>query len=444
MTRALYSIVMWLLQPLVRAKLRHRARAEPGYGECVEERFGRYTKLTVSPTAQAGREQDFVWVHAVSLGETRAAEVLIAQLRMLLPGMRLLLTHGTATGRAQGRSLLQEGDVQVWQPWDTPSAVQRFLAHFQPRVGLLVETEVWPNMVAACAKDHLPLCLVNARMSEKSLKQALRLAWLSGPAYAGLRAVWAQTADDAKRLTQLGASVSGVTGNFKFDATPDPLQSAHGRAWRAALEKPVVMFASSREGEEADLLRILKQFRPVDLVEYDGHAINDVANAVQWLIVPRHPQRFDAVVQLCAEHGFSVSRRSAWNGAPKPADIWVGDSLGEMALYYALSDVALLGGSFAPLGGQNLIEAAACGCPVVMGPHTFNFAQAAEVAVAAGAAFAQVDLAQAVDRAMALLRSPADLHQAVSAAKDLSQAHRGAAQRTARAVCDLLKAPTGC
>jgi 3-deoxy-D-manno-octulosonic-acid transferase len=163
---------------------------------------------------------------------------------------------------------------------------------------------------------------------------------------------------------------------------------------------------------------------------------------VQWLIVPRHPQRFDAVVQLCQEQGLSVSRRSDWAGAPEPADIWVGDSLGEMAMYYALSDLALLGGSFAPLGGQNLIEAAACGCPVVMGPHTFNFTQAAEVAVAAGAAFEVPDLEQALNKAWSLLMSSTDLQEAADAARNVSQAHRGAAARTALAVRELLE-PTG-
>jgi 3-deoxy-D-manno-octulosonic-acid transferase len=377
-------------------------------------------------------------VHAVSLGETRAAAPLVAQLRLALPGMRLLLTHGTATGRAQGLSLLQPGDVQVWQPWDTPGAVDRFLTRFQPRAGLLVETEVWPNMVAACARAHVPLCLVNARLSDKSLRQSLRLAWLSRPAYRGLRAVWAQTPEDARRLGQLGAPVLGVTGNFKFDATPNAPQLAQGRAWRQALARPVVVFASSREGEEVILLQVLKENRALAPVETAQAAIKNIASDVQWLIVPRHPQRFDAVAQLCQEQGFSVSRRSAWTGGPREADIWLGDSLGEMALYFGLADVALLGGSFAPLGGQNLIEAAACECPVVMGPHTFNFAQAAELAVAAGAAFEQVDLALAVEKALALVHSAPELQAARTAARDLGLAHRGAAARTALAVQKML------
>ncbi len=442
MMRWLYSCALWLAQPLLRRKLRRRALAEPGYGEAVPERFGHYSvPAEPVPTASVGGGlgQRWVWVHAVSLGETRAAAVLVAQLRAQWPGMRLLLPHGTATGRAQGRSLLRPGDVQVWQPWDTPGAVARFLAHFRPCLGVLLETEIWPNLVAGCARAGVPLCLVNARLSEKSLRAAQRLAWLSGPAYRGLTAVWAQSEADAARLTRLGAPVRGVLGNFKFDASPDAAQLARGHAWRQACAKPVLMLASSREGEEQALLEFLKQNQPLAHVESKGVAIKNVASAdVQWLLVPRHPQRFDAVAQLCVAHGWAVSRRSTWaDGPPAQAGervLWLGDSLGEMALYFGLADVALLGGSFAPLGGQNLIEAAACGCPVVMGPHTFNFSEASALARTAGAAFAAADLPDAVQQAQALLHAPQALAKARTAALALGQAHRGAARRTATAL----------
>lgn len=438
MVRAVYSLILWLLQPLARLRLLKRAKAEPVYGERIAERFGRYGDVPPAAVALAGSKDFYVWVHAVSLGETRAAQTLVNQLRSALPGMRLLLTHGTATGRTQGKALLQPGDVQVWQPWDTPGAVRRFLAHFQPRVGLLVETEVWPNMVAACARTGIPLCLVNARFSAKSLRQSQRLSALARPAYQGLRAVWAQTQEDADRLRQLGAPVQGVMGNFKFDATPDAAQLARGAAWRRTLSRPVLVFASSREGEEALLLEALNKKMAPALANTAKQATKNIASAVQWLIVPRHPQRFDAVAQLCQEQGFSVSRRSHWTQAPEAADIWLGDSMGEMALYFGLSDLALLGGSFAPLGGQNLIEAAACGCPVVMGPHTFNFAQAAELARASGAAIEVKDMEQAVDRCLALLQAPVELARAREAARSLGADHGGAAQRTAEAVQRLL------
>ncbi|MEY3445513.1 MAG: hypothetical protein RIR45_268 [Pseudomonadota bacterium] len=441
MIRWAYSWLMWLAQPLLRRKLRRRALAEPVYAQAIEERFGYYTVPPEAPalgTAALEPCRRFVWVHAVSLGETRTAAILVAQLRAQLPGMRLLLTHGTATGRAQGLAMLQPGDVQVWQPWDTPGAVARFLAHFQPCVGLLMETEVWPNLVAGCARSGVPLCLVNARLSDKSYRQARRLAWLARPAFKGLRAVWAQSSDDAQRLTRLGANVQGVMGNFKFDATPDATQLAQGLAWRQHASKPVVMFASSREGEERLLLEKFMQKVPETRMDNAQVAPESIAKTVQWLVVPRHPQRFDEVAHLFESHGFTVARRSAWPSAPPRANVWLGDSLGEMALYFGMAHVALLGGSFAPLGGQNLIEAAACGCPVVMGPHTFNFLEAAELAVAAGAGFVQPDLSAAVDKALALVANPVALAQAHQAALNFSAPHRGAALRTAAAVRELL------
>ncbi|MBC7621033.1 MAG: 3-deoxy-D-manno-octulosonic acid transferase [Candidatus Saccharibacteria bacterium] len=478
----LYSWLMVLLQPLALRKLQRRARAEPGYGVAIPERLGHYTTPVATPAPGAA---PVLWVHAVSLGETIACAALVAELRQLLPGMRLLLTHGTATGRARGASLLQPGDVQVWQPWDTPHAVRAFLTHFKPSIGLLMETEVWPNLVAVCQRQGVPLCLVNARLSEKSLRQARRLSWLARPAYAALSAVWAQAPADAKRLRLLGAPVAGVFGNLKFDLKPDIDQLAQGRGWRErlvgglairsascpppALRPPplpaqnafptlpqsrhVVTLAISREGEEAMLLQILQAqhlqaksaLKPMDSA---GAAPENIANNVQWMIVPRHPQRWDEVAQLCESYGFGVLRRSQWGKlgpegpvADVPAErpvIWLGDTMGEMALYYGLSDIALLGGSFAPLGGQNLIEAAACHCPVLMGPHTFNFAQAAELACAAGAGWRVADMGAAVKQAYELLFAPARLELAAQAAASLALANQGAALRTAQAVQVLL------
>ena len=430
----LYSLLMWLAQPALRRKLARRSQREPGYAEAAEERFGRYTQ----PTEVAS---ELVWVHAVSLGETRTAAVLLKGVRTQYPGLRILLTHGTATGRAEGAALLQAGDVQVWQPWDSAAAVVGFFEHFKPRLGLLMETEVWPNIVAAARARAVPLLLVNARLSEKSLLQALRFAPLSYPAYSALSAVYAQTDDDAGRLRQLGAPVAGVFGNLKFDAAPSESQQAEGRAWRQALARPVLMFASSRDGEESDLFEQIVALAEVGRAQA---AINSVAAKPsvmpRFLIVPRHPQRFDEVQALAEQRGLRVSRRSSWLAGPAEnqlalvADVWLGDSLGEMALYYALSDVALLGGSFAPLGGQNLIEAAACGCPIVMGPHTFNFTEAAELAQAAGAARRAADLPEAVRSAMALLERPKARQAAVTASLTFAAANRGATQRTLKAL----------
>ena len=417
-----YSALMVLAQPLLRRKLWQRAKQEPLYAQDIAQRFGFYDGAPPAPG-------ELVWVHAVSLGETRAVASLIGQLRVALPGMRLLLTHGTATGREAGRSLLQSGDVQVWQPWDTPQAAQRFVRHFKPRIGLLMETEVWPNLVQACQQAGVPLCLVNARLSAKSLRQSQRLAWLAVPAFRGLSAIWPQTEDDARRLRLLGATVQPPLGNLKFDTAPQAEQCAQGLALRQDVGKPVVLFASSREGEEQMLLDALRA------------APREAMQAVQWLLVPRHPQRFDEVAALVKNAGLTVSRRSQDGWGFAPADIWLGDSLGEMAVYYSLSDVALLGGSFAPLGGQNLIEAAACGCPVVMGQHTFNFSQAAELALDEGAAYAEPDMAHAVDMAVRLVKDAEALEAASSASLAFALRHRGAALRSCAKIVALLARP---
>lgn len=436
--RWLYSIVMRLAQPFLRRKLIRRGRLEPGYLVAVDERFGHYAQ------ALAPHNGPTLWLHAVSLGETRASATLIAALRQRLPNVRLLLTHGTATGREEGTKVLRAGDLQAWQPWDTPAAVARFLVHFKPSLGVLMETEIWPNLVHACKSHGVPLALVNARLSDKSLRQAQRLAWLARPAYAALTAVWAQTDADAQCLTSLGAPVRGVLGNLKFDAAPDAAQLAQGRAWRTQLGKPVVMFASSREGEELALLQTLKAFWPLALDKQAQAATDSRVNGVQWLIVPRHPQRFDEVAALAAAQGFAVSRRRDWSAeGPRASEsqqpcIWLGDSLGEMALYYGLADLALLGGSFAPLGGQNLIEAAACGCAVVMGPHTFNFADAAEQALAAGAALRVPDMAQAVNVATHLLADTTRQQCSVQAALAFGQQHQGVADRLAQVLVAVL------
>ena len=422
LARFAYSSLLVLLTPAYLLRLWWRGRAEPLYRTALGERLGRH-----GGAVSAGR----VWVHAVSLGETRAASALVDALRTLRPGMRLLLTHSTATGREAGRALLREGDVQAWLPFDTPGAVRRFLRHFRPAVGVLMETEVWPNLLRAAQEQRVPMVLANARLSERSLRRGLRFDAVIRPAVEGLAAVLAQTEADARRLQQAGARRVTVVGNLKYDLAPDVTQLVQGRAWRESLSRQVVLMASSREGEEGALLACwaaLPQPRPL------------------LLLVPRHPQRFDAVEARVREAGLSLARRSAWAETPLPvaaqADVWLGDSMGEMAMYYACAHVALLGGSFAPLGGQNLIEAAACGCPVVMGPHTFNFAQAAELALAEGAALRVADTEVGVAQALSLLGDGARYEAAVSHSLAFAARHRGAAARVAVQI-DALMPPPG-
>jgi 3-deoxy-D-manno-octulosonic-acid transferase len=413
--RVLWAWLLRLLLPLIFVRLWWRGRREPGYRLAWRERLG----------LGAASAPGAVWVHAVSLGETRAASALIDALRARAPGVRILLTHGTATGREAGAPLLRAGDHQCWLPYDTPGATRRFLRRHQPAVGVLMETEVWPNLILQAQRAGVPMVLANARLSERSERKGRRLSWLIDPAARALSLVLAQTREDAARLSAAGALTVEVSGNLKFDMSPDATLVARGRRWRQALQRAVVMMASSREGEEQPLLQAwLAQAAPRPLL----------------LLVPRHPQRFDTVAQIVRDTGLNLQRRSQWTDTPAPdahqADVWLGDSLGEMPLYFGASDVALLGGSFAPLGGQNLIEAAACACPVVMGPHTFNFEQAADNAVAERAALRVADIDEGVARAIELTRDALHAQWAERAA-GFAQMHKGAARRMAERIVQL-------
>ncbi|RQO55418.1 3-deoxy-D-manno-octulosonic acid transferase [Paucibacter sp. KBW04] len=421
-SRWAYSGLLSLLSPAYLLRLWRRGKAEPLYRQHLAERFGVYAQAPVS--------HGWIWVHAVSLGETRAAAALIAALREQAPGMRLLLTHSTATGREAGAALLQPGDAQVWLPYDTADAVRRFLAHWRPRLGVLMETEVWPNLQHQSAKQGLPLVLANARLSERSLRRGQRFSALLRPAAQKLSLALAQTEDDARRLRAAGVAKVQVAGNLKFDMAVDPSLLALGRQWRGLLQRPVLMLAVSREGEEAQLLQAWSQ------------QIAGQAHAPLLLIVPRHPQRFDEIAGLIKAAGLSLARRSQWQGqrpdtSALQVQVWLGDSMREMALYYGLADVALLGGSFAPLGGQNLIEAAACACPVLMGPHTFNFAEASELALQAGAAQRVADMQQGLQAGLALCQAPERQQAMAQAAQAFAAQHRGAAQRMAREILRL-------
>jgi 3-deoxy-D-manno-octulosonic-acid transferase len=421
---SLYSLVMWLLKPFVRHKLGRRAKLEPMYGERIEERFGSYEPFV------RRSHRPVVWIHAVSLGESRAAAILLKELRVVMPTLQLLLTNGTATGRAEGEKLLKTGDVQVWQPWDTRHVTKQFFSHFNPTLGIVMETEIWPNLMASANAAKVPIVLANARMSNKTLRQTLRLKWLASPIYRGLTKVYAQTAEDANRLTRVGANVDGVFGNLKFDVTPRADQLAAAKQMRVGLRKPVILFASSREGEELRWLSALQALS------------NQARTSAHWLIVPRHPQRFDEVADLIESAGFKVMRRTSSSFAEIGFDfqsqsdrvILLGDTLGEMASYSALARAALLGGSFEKLGGQNLIEILACGCPVVMGPHTFNFEEASRLATIAGVAFRANDLESAIHKALQLCSQNEQLSQS---AQNFVTEHRGAAKRTASAISKL-------
>ena len=412
-----YASLLRLLTPFYLLRLWRRGAKEAQYRHALGERLGFYRGK-----AEPGR----LWIHAVSLGETRAASALITALREREPALKILLTHSTATGREAGQALLREGDAQTWLPYDTPGAVRRFLRHWQPRIGVLMETEVWPTLQREAERARVPIVLANARLSEKSLRQGLRFGALLRPAARRMTLALAQTKADAERIRVMGTARVEVAGNLKYDIAMDPALIARGQAWAAQLGRPVLMLAVSREGEEAALLaEWARQPSPRPLLA----------------IVPRHPQRFDEIAGLIEGAGFTLARRSSWADEPPAgallADVWLGDSMREMSLYYGLASVALLGGSFELLGGQNLIEAAACGCPVLAGPHTFNFEEATTLALAAGAAERCTDLAQAVERGRRLCEQPGAREAMSASALGFSNAHRGAAKRMAAALTAL-------
>lgn len=412
MHRALYTLLLGAALPFALARLWWRGRAEPLYRRRIRERFGTFHDAPGKPV---------VWVHAVSVGEARASAPLVRALMLELEGCEVLVTCTTAAGRETLKALHGESVHVAWLPWDLPGAVRRFLEHWRPRLGVLVETEVWPNLVAACREFGVPLVLANARMSEKSARGYARWDGLSRPAFAALSAVCAQSEGDAARLRALGAREVEVTGNLKFDAAPDPGRLAAGAAFREALGRRVLLLASTREGEEAMLL----------------DALGPIPEGIGLLVVPRHPKRFEEVDRLLAGRGLAVAKRSS--GAAGGTGVLLGDTLGEMDFYYAAADVAVIGGSFAPLGGQNLIEACAAGAPAVLGPHMFNFAEATRLALDAGAAVQAPDAAGAIRESLALLEDPGRRRAMGEAGRQLCEAHRGATARQLAACLRLLK-----
>ncbi|MBK8322151.1 MAG: lipid IV(A) 3-deoxy-D-manno-octulosonic acid transferase [Betaproteobacteria bacterium] len=408
MLRALYGLAVTLLLPFALARLAWRARRQPGYLEHLGERFG---------GAPLAGDAPVIWIHAVSVGETRAAAPLVARFGRDFPGARILLTHMTPTGRATGIELFGERVDRAWLPWDAAFAVRRFLARVRPAFGILLETEIWPNLLAECRSGQVPIFLVNARLSARSAAGYARVAPLARKALANLSGIAAQTADDAARLEGLGARGVAVTGNIKFDLDVPDDTEAKATALRALFGegRRVWVAGSTREGEEALL---------VEAIEAAG-----LDPDILVVVVPRHPQRFDEVAALLGKRGAPVARRSRGEPVPAGARYALGDSMGEMLAYYRAADLVVVAGSFLPLGGQNLIEACAVGRPVLFGPHTFNFEAAAEAAIDRGAGLRARDAAHAVAIAKELLGDAPRRERMGEAALAFARDNRGALAR---------------
>jgi 3-deoxy-D-manno-octulosonic-acid transferase len=418
--RLFYSLMWWLALPLVLTRLWLRGRKEPGYRQHWAERLGFYPRATATP----GAAGPVLWVHAVSVGETRAAEPLVDALLAEYPQSRIILTHMTPTGRATGKALFaKHGErlLQSYLPYDMGSMVSRFIRHFQPSVCILMETEVWPNLIAVCNARKVPVVLANARLSERSLRKAARLGSLLLDAARGISLVAAQTEADAQRVRSLGVQRVEITGSIKFDVVVPEAALSIGAALRSAIgPRPVLLCASTREGEEELILQAFQNARAA------------LPANVLLLIVPRHPQRFDEVEKMITARGLNVQRRSALplDGSILQADVLLGDSMGEMFAYYAACDIAFVGGSLMPLGGQNLIEPAALGKPILIGQHTFNFELVTEDALAAGGAQRISDADDLMATAARLLNDTSARATMGLNAQSFANQHRGATRRT--------------
>lgn len=407
--RTCYSVVLYAGTPLVLAYLLYRSVRQPEYRRHWGERFGFYR-------ARNGSTQ-VIWIHAVSVGETRAAQPLVEALLSRWPRYRILLTHMTPTGRAMSEQLFGSRVERVYLAYDYPDATRRFLTHFQPVLGILMETELWPNLLARAARSQVPMVLANARLSEKSFRKAARFSRLAEPGLASLRQILVQTSEDARRLEKLGARGISITGNLKFDVCVPVSQVALAGEFRERIgSRPVLLWASTRAGEEALLLEALGAAR--------------LPRGVLVLLVPRHPQRLAEVTELVRGAGLSFQRRSDGAAVAPTTQLWLGDSMGEMFAYYGAAHMAYIGGGLLPYGTQNLIEACAVGCPVIVGPHTFNFAQAVRDAISAGAAVQVASARGVMDTAARLFDDAAARGQMAERAVRFAREHAGATART--------------
>lgn len=435
MARRLYTLLLWLLLPWLLCRLWWRGRQEAGYAVAPWQRFGCYAEAESRP---------LIWLHAVSLGEMRAAEPLLQQLLTTYPGYRLLLSCMTATGReaALQRFAGQAAVRVVWLPYDYPFAVKRFLDTFQPAIGLIMETEIWPNLMQACSARRLPVLLINARLSERSARRYRWLRQLLRPAMQAFSAVSAQSAADAERLQALGASEVELGGNLKFEMPENPLAATIAVRLRQYIgTRPVLLAASTREGEEALILDAMLHVMSKSAA--DRSPDMTLPGALPLLvIVPRHPTRFDNVEALLRTRGLRWQRRSADQPLAEDCQVLLGDSMGEMAAYFRACDLAFIGGSLLPFGGQNLIEACAAGVPVLLGPHTYNFSQVSVQALQDGAARRVDDASDLWQQALQLLQDPVQRQQMGQAGIRFCAAHQGASGRLMRLIARYL--PLSC
>ena len=425
--RFLYTLLLWLLLPVVLVRLMLRGRRQPEYLQHVGERFGLYPVQSELSRCTKWVGEKVIWLHAVSVGETRATVNLIAKLRETYPDHQILLTNMTPTGRATSEQLYGDEVLRFYLPYDYPFVMRRFLRHFKPRIAILMETELWFNLIHESHKAHVPMLLLNARLSEKSAKGYAKVPGLTRNALRKLTAIAAQTEDDAVRLSKLGAQRVSVMGNLKYDIVPPPMMKVMGLSLREqfGVGRKVLLAASTREGEEALLLDAFQKYLPDLLL----------------VIVPRHPQRFEEVAGMLARRGLRYQRKSENRVVSAEVNVVLGDSMGEMFAYYAACDLAFIGGSLLPFGAQNLIEACSVGTPVLIGLHTYNFADASRLAIDAGAAVRVKSADELFVVAQKLLNDADELANMGIQGLRFVSAHQGAIHKAMAIIKNFLAVP---
>lgn len=423
MNRTLYTLLFHLGLPLVAIRLWLRARKAPAYARRIGERFA-----INLPAMQPGG----IWVHAVSVGESIAAAPMIRALLERYPQLPITVTCMTPTGSERIQALFA-GEPRIqhcYLPYDLPWAAARFLERVKPRLGVIMETELWPNHIHQCAKRGIPVALANARLSARSAKGYARFSGLTRPMLEEMSLIAVQTEAEAERFRLLGARPEcvEVTGSIKFDLSIDPQLPIKARDLREqwqTLERPVWIAASTHEGEDEILLSAHRQL----LASYPNGLL---------ILVPRHPERFNSVFQLCQREGFATVRRSSGEPVVAQTQVLLGDTMGELLFLYALADIAFVGGSLVPNGGHNLLEPAALAKPVLSGPHLFNFLEIA-AKLREAAALEEVEDAQGLALTVQrLFELPQDAQRMAAAGLNVMQLNQGALQRLLDGLARLL------
>ena len=412
MLRLLYSLLLYLALPLVLLRLWRRGRQNPAYRQRWGERLGRFPAPTFAVAP--------IWLHAVSVGEVMAAAPLIRALRARYPDCPLVVTTTTPTGSDRLRALCGADVFHVYLPYDLPGAVRRFLGNIRPRLAVILETELWPNLFHHCAKRRIPLVIANARLSPRSAAGYARLASLVRTTLAKVSLIAAQGEGDAERFQALGADPGRlqVMGNLKFDQALAEDLPTRAQALRQQLgaTRPVWVAGSTHEGEDEQVLAAFAQLR------------RSLPEALL-VLVPRHPERFNKVAALVEQRGLSLARRSRQQPCTADTAVYLGDTLGELPLFYAAADLAFVGGSLVATGGHNLLEPAAVGVPVLCGPHLFNFQEIGQALLEAGAVRKVMDEAELALLAEKLLRDGEKRASMGEAGRALVADNRGALER---------------